>query len=99
MITWYHYVLLALVLVSLVLSVYFSIRYRRSKEPLVRGLFAAKMNIAMGTMLMCIALIQFLLFEPSFLRGAIGAVFLILGLFNVYAGSRNHSSYSKRLKS
>lgn len=99
MIAWYHYVLLALVLVSLVLSVYFSIRYRRSKEPLLRGLYAARMNIAMGTMLMSIALIQFLLFEPSFLRGAIGAVFLILGLFNVYAGSRNHTAYSKRIKS
>lgn len=98
MTNWYHYVLLALVLASLILSVYYSFRFRRNKDPLMRGLYSSRMNMSMGVMLMAIAVIQFLLFEPSFLRGVIGAVFLVLGLFNLYAGARNHSAYSKRLK-
>jgi len=51
------------------------------------------MNIAMGVMLILLALIQMLLFAGSTLRVIVGAVFLLLGLFNLFAGLRNHSVY------
>ncbi|GIP33695.1 YtpI family protein [Paenibacillus sp. J2TS4] len=95
--SWYHYILFVLVLASLAASAFYSIRYRTRKDPQTKGFEAAKMNISMGVMLISIAFAQFILFDPSFLRGAVGAVFLLLGLFNAFAGFKNYSSYKKTL--
>ncbi|SHE14667.1 Uncharacterised protein [Chlamydia abortus] len=92
---WYHYFLFFLVLATLAASVLYSIRYRTRRDPQTKRIEAAKMNISMGFMLIFVALTQFTLFDPSFLRGVIGAVFLLLGLFNAYAGFKNYSSYKK----
>jgi uncharacterized membrane protein HdeD (DUF308 family) len=91
-ITW---VLGALIVLSCIGSVVFSFRYRRSSDGRIRGLNAARMNICMGLMLVFIALIQMFLFSGSTLRVIIGAVFLLLGLFNLFAGLRNHAYYSR----
>jgi len=53
------------------------------------------MNISMGTMMLAIALIQIALFEPSTVRVIVGVVFLLIGLFNLFAGVRNHSIFSR----
>ncbi|WP_276354168.1 YtpI family protein [Cohnella caldifontis] len=91
-ITW---VLGALIVLSCIGSVVFSFRYRRSADGRLRGLYAARMNVCMGLMLVFIALIQMFLFSGSTLRVVIGAVFLLLGLFNLFAGLRNHSHFSR----
>lgn len=81
------------VIASLAATVYYSLRYRRSADPKTRGLLSARMNIVMGIMLILLALIQMLLFTGSTIRVIVGAVFLLLGLFNLFAGLRNHSVY------
>ncbi|RXZ84665.1 hypothetical protein EBB07_01200 [Paenibacillaceae bacterium] len=78
---------------SLALSVVFSLRSRRSKIPRTRGLNTARMNICMGIMLVLMALIQMVSFSGSTIRVIVGSLFLVLGLFNLFAGLRNHSTF------
>ncbi|WNQ09949.1 YtpI family protein [Paenibacillus aurantius] len=96
MIAWYHYLFFALILLALLGTVVYSYRYRVQKDPVRRGLLAARMNLCMGAMLILFALVQFLLFEVSKVRVVLGVLFLLLGFFNLFAGLRNHSFYSSR---
>jgi len=80
---------------SLFGSVYFSIRYRRQQSRKARGIDAARMNMSMGVMLISISFIQLFLFTGSSVRVVVGAVMLLLGLFNLFAGIRNHGVYSR----
>lgn len=90
------YTLYAVLIISCLCSVFFSIKSRRSVDPTVRGLSAAKTNISMGVMLIILALIQMFMFSGSSIRVVIGAVFMVLGAFNIFAGIRNHSIFSRR---
>jgi uncharacterized membrane protein HdeD (DUF308 family) len=81
------------ILISLVFSVIFSFKSRRSADARMRGIYAARMNISMGVMLLIIALVQLFLSAESTLRIVIGAFFLVLGVFNLFAGLRNLSLY------
>ncbi len=87
-------ILLAIVILCAVLSVVYSYRFRRSTDKVIRGLSQAKMNISMGIMLIAIALIQIFLLEESWVRAIIGAIFLLIGLFNLFAGLRNRQIYT-----
>ncbi|MBB6732613.1 YtpI family protein [Cohnella zeiphila] len=89
----------AIVLVTVVLSVVFSYRSRRSRDPILRGLYGARMNICIGLTLIFLALIQMVLFSGSTLRVIVGSMFLVLGLFNLFAGIRNHSYFTKHRSS
>lgn len=88
-----QWVLAAGILAALIATAYYSLRYRRSPDPRTRGLYNARMNIVMGVMLILIAAMQALL-PGSTIRVVIGALFLVLGLFNLFAGLRNHSIYN-----
>ncbi|MGM0880053.1 MAG: YtpI family protein [Bacillota bacterium] len=81
------------ILISLVFSVIFSFKSRRSTDARMRGIYAARMNICMGVMLLIIALVQLFLSAESTLRIVIGALFMVLGVFNLFAGLRNLSLY------
>ncbi|MCR8634657.1 MULTISPECIES: YtpI family protein [Paenibacillus] len=83
------------IFVPLILSVYYSFRSRRNQDPKLRGIYAARMNIAMGAMLVVIAVSQLFFFTDSNLRRVFGTICFLLGLFNLFAGLRNHSAYSK----
>ncbi|MGG6313038.1 YtpI family protein [Paenibacillus macerans] len=91
-----QYVLYAFLIITCVSSVFFSFKSRRTLDPRVRGLAAAKTNISMGVMLIILALIQMFLFSGSTLRVVIGALFMVLGAFNIFAGIRNHGILSRR---
>jgi heme/copper-type cytochrome/quinol oxidase subunit 2 len=91
-------ILMAIIVLTLFGSVYFSFKYRSQTDHKLRGLFAAKMNMSMGIMMIAISFIQMLLFSGSTVRVVIGAVFLLIGLFNLFAGIRNHGFFS-RMKS
>lgn len=80
--------------VSLILTVFYSYKSRRNADGRLRGLYAARMNICMGIMLLFIALIQ-IFYPGSTLRVIIGAIFMLLGLFNLFAGIRNHGYFSR----
>jgi hypothetical protein len=90
-----QFILIAVVVASCASSVFYSVRHRRTASPKKKGVFAARMNISMGTMMLAIALIQIALFEPSTVRVIVGVVFLLIGLFNLFAGVRNHSIFSR----
>lgn len=81
------------------LSLFYSIKFRRAKEQKERGIFNARMNIAMGVMLLCFGAVQLFLHEfDSWVRVGVGFVFALIGCFNVFAGIRNHSYFSRTTK-
>ncbi|MBD2863781.1 MULTISPECIES: YtpI family protein [Paenibacillus] len=92
---WLQGALLIVFAVSLLGSVFFSIRYRRQHSRKARGTDSAKMNISMGLMLISISVIQLFLFTGSSVRVVVGAVMLLLGLFNLFAGIRNYGIYNR----
>lgn len=85
--------LIAGICVTSALSVYFSFRSRRLVDFRKKGAAAAKMNVSMGFMLLLIAFVQMFLFTASSLRLIVGAVFLLLGLFNIFSGLRSLSVF------
>jgi hypothetical protein len=84
-----------LIIVFAALSVFYSIRYRRQTDERKRGLYSARLNISMGFMLIIIAITQLFFFTDSNTRRIFGTTCLLIGLFNLFVGLRNHSSYSK----
>lgn len=88
-----QYLIFPVILVSLVLSVVFSYKSRRSSDPRQRGVNAARMNVSMGVMLLFISIIQLFMSNESTFKIVIGAVFMVIGLFNLFAGLRNLSAY------
>jgi hypothetical protein len=85
-----------LIVITLLFTVYYSFRYRRERDARLRGLFAARMNIAMGLMLCCIAVSQLFFLTDSVTRRIFGTVCLLLGLFNLFAGIRNHGIFNRQ---
>lgn len=55
--------------------------------------YNAKTNIAMGTLLIVMAIIQFTFPDLSGVRIGVGIAFLALGLFNFIMGLRNYRLY------
>lgn len=83
------------IFVPLIFSVYYSFKSRRTQDPKQRGLYTARMNIAMGSMLIVIAVSQLFFFTDSNMRRVFGTICFLLGLFNLFAGLRNHSAFNK----
>ncbi|WP_370639113.1 YtpI family protein [Cohnella sp. REN36] len=94
-----EWVLFLAILVSLSLSVLFSYRSRRHADQTMRGLYGARMNICIGLMLVLLAILQMFLYSGSTLRVIVGAMFLVLGIFNLFAGIRNHAYFKRRRSS
>lgn len=90
------YVLYAGLILSSICSITFSFKSRRSLDARSRGLAQAKMNISMGFMLIILAVIQMFMFSGSTIRVVIGALFMVLGAFNIFAGIRNHGIFSRQ---
>ncbi|MDF2670503.1 MAG: hypothetical protein K0R67_2809 [Paenibacillus sp.] len=88
-------ILMAVILLTLFGSVYNSFKYRSQTDHKLRGLHAAKMNMCMGIMMIAISFIQMLLFSGSTVRVVIGAIILLVGLFNLFAGIRNHGFFNR----
>lgn len=96
MITVSQYVLYVVAMVSAGLSLFYSIKSKRSKETKSRGRYNARMNIAMGVMLLSFGAVQLFLHEfDSWVRVGVGFVFILIGLFNVFAGIRNHAHFNR----
>jgi hypothetical protein len=93
MVTALHWLLVILICLSSLCSVYFSFKSRRSTDMRRRGLNAALMNVCMGVMLVLIAIFFMLAYSGSTLKVIIGALFIVIGLFNLFSGLRNHSVY------
>lgn len=78
------------------LSLYNSIKSKRTTEGKKRGLYHARMNMAMGYMLVSFGIVQLFLHEfDSWVRVGVGFIFLLIGLFNLFAGIRNHTYFGR----
>ncbi|HZG58451.1 YtpI family protein [Paenibacillus sp.] len=89
------YVFYAAIALACVGSVAFSLLARRATEPKARGLHAARTNLCMGALLVLAAAVQFVLFEPDTVRIIVGSLFLLIGIFNLFAGLRNYGYFSR----
>lgn len=91
-------ILFVLIVLTVSVSIAYSIRFRREKEPMKKGIYNARLNISMGIMLISIAISQLFFFNDSNIRRVFGTVCLLLGLFNLFAGIRNHGAYQRHLE-
>jgi hypothetical protein len=93
MFTVFTYIVYFGIFASALYAVFYSFAARRSKDESRKFHFTAKNNIAMGIMLVLLSVIQLFFFEKagegSTIRVLVGATFLLLGLFNIFAGIRN----------
>ncbi|MFC5531239.1 YtpI family protein [Cohnella yongneupensis] len=89
------WVLAILVIATSCLSVLNSFKSRQSKDGKQRGLHASRMNIYMGLMLIFLSILMMLLFTGSSLLVVVCLLFMLLGIFNLFAGMRNRSYYSR----
>ncbi|WP_027087909.1 YtpI family protein [Cohnella panacarvi] len=90
--------LTVLVIVTCCLSVYFSFKSRKSADVKQRGLYAARLNINMGLMLVFISILLMVLFSGSSVRVVVSSLFFLLGIFNLFAGMKNHSHYTRLMQ-
>jgi hypothetical protein len=95
MLLWIQGILFAFIIVMLALSLYNSLRSRREQHPQRKGLYAARMNIFMGIMLVAIAVSQLFFFTDSLLRRSFGVICFLLGVFNLFAGIRNYGYFQR----
>ncbi|MFD0673423.1 YtpI family protein [Cohnella sp. GCM10027633] len=91
-------ILALLVVATLALSAFYSFKSRRTADGRWRGLFASRMNINMGLMLIFLSILLLTMFSGSSVRVVVSSLFLLLGLFNLFAGIRNRSHYSRLLE-
>lgn len=89
-------VIVTTVVAGLAFSFYYSFKSRRMKDPVHVRFYQSKMNISIGVALVGLALNQFLFYDFSGIRLAIGIVFLLLGLFNFIMGIKNYRFYSSK---
>ncbi|NHN31569.1 YtpI family protein [Paenibacillus agricola] len=89
-------ILFALLVVTLVMSVYYSFRSRKQIDPKLRGIYSSRTNIMMGLMLIIIAITQLFFFTDSNTRRVFGVICFLLGAFNLFAGLRNHSHFNRQ---
>ena len=66
-----------------------------AKSPKLRGLHTSRMNISMGIMLITLAINQIALYESSPTRRIIAIVFVLIGLYNLFAGIRNLGHFKR----
>ncbi len=91
-------VLTILVIATCCMSVYFSFKSRKTPDVKQRGLYAALLNINMGLMLVFISILLLVMFSGSSVRVVVSSLFFLLGLFNLFAGMKNHSHFSRLLQ-
>ncbi|WP_243735243.1 YtpI family protein [Paenibacillus turpanensis] len=91
MLEWISRILVIVIAVFSALSIYYSVMSRRAADMTRKAQLSSKMNICMGSMLIAVSAVQLVLFEESKVRSVVGIVFLLLGLFNLFAGIRNLS--------
>lgn len=98
MITVIRYALFIILVLSVIAAALYSIRARRVADPADRGFHMAMMNLYMGIMLISLSLVCMFLFRGSTPAVIVEAAFMVLGAFNLFAGIRSRSYYSRLRK-
>lgn len=95
---WIKNAVFILIFVSLGFSIVYSLKYRKQSDAFKRGMYQAKQNTAMGFMLILLAVYPLYLMPGTTISITIGIIFLLIGLFNLFVGIRNHSIYRSKRK-
>lgn len=97
---WATYIIDGAAIISAIFSLTYSFKSRRTSDANLRGLLGAKMNISMGIMLTLLSITLLFIYDSatdgSTIRVIIGSLFLLIGLFNIFAGIRNRKLYTRR---
>lgn len=87
-----------ILVIEMAIVVYYSFRARRQRDGIKRGIYFARMNIMIGVLFLTLAFTQ-LFFSPyNFLLIAFAIGVLLIGLYNLYVGIRNHGMFTRMLK-
>ncbi|MBO2942483.1 hypothetical protein JJQ72_00575 [Paenibacillus sp. F411] len=92
------YALIFVLAAACVLAALNSVRARRKRDPLERGRHQALTNVWMGVMLIVLSVLAMLMFSGSTVAVIVEAIFMVLGAFNIFAGLRSRSYYSRQQK-
>ncbi|MNC72225.1 hypothetical protein D3C75_1232510 [compost metagenome] len=65
------------------------------QDPLEKGIKRSLMNIMLGGMLVSLSLICMFMFRGSTSNIIVEALFLLLGVFNIFSGLRSYGFYSR----
>ncbi len=92
------WIVFVLLLVELACTVFFSITARRQQDPVKRGVYFARMNIMIGVLFLTLSTAQLFLSPYSSWRVAFAILVLLIGLYNLFVGIRNHGMYTRMMK-
>lgn len=90
-------ILIFIVTFSAGFTIFYSFKtrtYRKQQELNLMKFYNSKTNVAMGIMLIALAIIQFTFEELTGWRIGVGLTFLVLGLINFIVGIRHYQQYS-----
>lgn len=93
------WIVYSLIILQLIITVYYSFRARRQADPLKRGLYFARMNIMIGVLFITLSLAQLFGTPYNFLLIGFAILVLLVGLYNLFVGIRNHGVYTRMLNS
>lgn len=91
-----NFILIIIVMLAAGFSIFYSMKtrtYRKQQNYPWMKLYNAKTNIAMGVMLIALAIIQFTFQQLDGWRIGVGSVFLFLGLINFFVGLKHYREY------
>jgi hypothetical protein len=91
----FRWILFLVIIYAAFNALRYSRGWRKAAEAKDRGTQQALMNLYLGAMLISMGTIQLIYYEGSNARIVIGAVFALLGLFNVYGGYRNYRRFQQ----
>ncbi|GGF85871.1 hypothetical protein GCM10010912_33970 [Paenibacillus albidus] len=89
------YLLFVLLVVFVIGAAVFSLSSRRAADPAVKGRKRSVMNVMQGAMLVTLALMSMFLFRGSTVSIIVEALFLVIGIFNIFSGLRSYGYYNR----
>lgn len=90
------FILSIVVILAAGFSIFYSMKtrtYRKQQNYSWMRLYNAKTNVAMGVMLIGLAIIQFTFQHLDGWRMGVGTIFLIVGLINFFFGVKHYREY------
>lgn len=85
-------VLACFIVISLTFYLFYKIKYVRSNRPAEKKWLSAKSSIALGLFVSLFGINQLFLYH-TMLTYIIAAIFILIGGFNVWGGSRSYKFY------
>jgi len=85
-------VLVVLIIISLAFYIFYKAKYFRTKLPVEKKWISTKSSISLGTFVALFGLNQMFLFQST-VTYIVAAVFIIIGLMNIFAGIKAYKYF------